>query len=199
MKRTSRPVRAAAAAATVLLLVPAIAAGLNVDQPTFVDDIAPILHRELRLLPPARRDRTDVAAHLPRSAALGTFHRPRGREPRHAALGRGPGLRAVGERHQPERQRDRGDHPLGRDRRAARRGRRAGLQPSPRRTSEWTFGEPDWVYEFDPYEVTADGPDEFLDIPIKTGFEEDRWIQRGRSPGRRPHRAAPLHPLAGRR
>ncbi len=33
-----------AAAATIVLLAPAIAAGPNLDQPTFVDDVAPILH-----------------------------------------------------------------------------------------------------------------------------------------------------------
>ena len=44
MNRASRLIRAATAAATALLLTPALAAGLNLDQPTFVDDVAPILH-----------------------------------------------------------------------------------------------------------------------------------------------------------
>ncbi|MYF03893.1 MAG: cytochrome c [Holophagales bacterium] len=44
MSRALRLTRPLAGAATVLLLAPAVAAGLNVDQPTFIDDIAPILH-----------------------------------------------------------------------------------------------------------------------------------------------------------
>ena len=28
----------------------------------------------------------------------------------------------------------------------------------PAEQAEWSLGEPDWVYEFDAYDVTADGP-----------------------------------------
>lgn len=42
---------------------------------------------------------------------------------------------------------------------------------------EWKLGEPDWVIEFDPIEVAADGPDQFRILPIATDFGEDRWIK----------------------
>ncbi len=44
MNLAPRVARVAGATVTMLLLAPAIAAGPSVDQPTFVDDMAPILH-----------------------------------------------------------------------------------------------------------------------------------------------------------
>ena len=54
-----------------------------------------------------------------------------------------------------------------------------GTEPAyehPAKEGEWKLGEPDWVYEFDSYDVPADGPDHFKVIPIETGWEEDKWI-----------------------
>ena len=42
---------------------------------------------------------------------------------------------------------------------------------------EWKLGEPDWVIDFEPTAVTADGPDQFRILPIATDFGEDRWIK----------------------
>ncbi|MDX1382660.1 MAG: hypothetical protein R3190_03395, partial [Thermoanaerobaculia bacterium] len=51
--------------------------------------------------------------------------------------------------------------------------------PAPTRTGTWTMGEPDWVIEFDAYEVSADGPDEFLQIPVDlpAGSDGQTWIK----------------------
>ena len=89
------------AAATIVLLAPAIAAGPNLDLPTFVDDVAPILHANCvscdqpgEIGPMSLRTYLEVRPWA-RSIA-------RGREPGHAAVGRRPGLRTVVERHQPK-------------------------------------------------------------------------------------------------
>ena len=70
--------------------------------------------------------------------------------------------------------------------------------PASARQGEWAFGEPDWVYEFDPFKVAADGPDEFAIIPVDTGWDQDRWIRAVEVQPRRPRSRPPLHPLARR-
>lgn len=47
----------------------------------------------------------------------------------------------------------------------------------PEREGEWQLGEPDWIYEFDPIDVAADGPDRFRDLAFEFGFDEDKWIE----------------------
>lgn len=43
--------------------------------------------------------------------------------------------------------------------------------------SEWTLGEPDFVVEFKPVEVPAEGPDLFPKVIGKAELPEDKWIQ----------------------
>ncbi|HIA48315.1 MAG TPA: hypothetical protein EYN96_10210 [Candidatus Hydrogenedentes bacterium] len=42
--------------------------------------------------------------------------------------------------------------------------------------SAWTLGEPDYVIEFDNYDVAAGGPDQFHDFNVQTELSEDKWI-----------------------
>ena len=176
MDRAPRLIRLAAASAAVLLLAPTIAAGVNVDQPTFVDDVAPILHENC------------ASCHQPEEIAPMSLRTYREARPWARSI-----ARAVENRDMPPWDADPGYGPWANDislsddeiaaitRWAANGAPRGdGEEPvyeEPEKDSEWTFGEPDWVYEFDPHEVAADGPDEFLDVPIRTGFEEDRWIR----------------------
>ena len=80
--------------------------------------------QQLRELPPAEPGGADVAAVVPRGAAVGAGHQGEGRLARDAAVVRRPAVRRVLQRLQPERRADRDDRRLGRRRRAA--GRRAG-------------------------------------------------------------------------
>lgn len=41
---------------------------------------------------------------------------------------------------------------------------------------EWTLGAPDYVIEFDNYDVAAGGPDQFHDYIYETDLSEDKWI-----------------------
>ena len=43
-------------------------------------------------------------------------------------------------------------------------------------TSEWKLGEPDLILEIEPVEVSADGPDQFVQKVIPTGFEGDQFV-----------------------
>ena len=176
MDRAPRQIRLVAASTAVLLLAPAIAAGLNLDQPTFVDDVAPILHANC------------VSCHQPDEIGPMSLRTYREVRPWARSI-----ARAVEHRDMPPWDADPGYGPWANDislsddeiaaithwaANGAPRGE--GDEPvyaEPEKASEWTFGEPDWVYEFDPHDVAAEGPDEFLDIPIKTGFDEDRWIR----------------------
>jgi mono/diheme cytochrome c family protein len=42
--------------------------------------------------------------------------------------------------------------------------------------TEWTLGQPDVVLEIEPVEITADGPDQFVQKVIPTGFDSDRFV-----------------------
>ena len=176
MNLATRVARVAGATATILLLAPAIAAGPSVDQPTFVDDVAPILHANC------------VSCHQP--GEIGPMSLRTYREVRPWARSI---ARAVENRDMPPWDADPGYGPwlndisLGEDEIAAivrwvanGAPRGEGDEPvheRPETEGEWAFGEPDWVFEFDAHEVAAEGPDEFRDVPITTGFDEDRWIR----------------------
>lgn len=59
----------------------------------------------------------------------------------------------------------------------AREGNKKDLPPKPQfDESGWKLGEPDYVVEFDPVDVSADGPDQFYDLIGKTELDEDKWI-----------------------
>ena len=176
MNRIPQRMRAATTVALGLLVIPAASHGLNLDQPTFVDDIAPILHENC-----ASCHRPDEIAPM----ALRTYREVR---PWARSI-----ARAVENRDMPPWDADPGFGPWSNDislssdeieaiTRWATSGapRGDGDEPvyePPSRDAEWGLGEPDWVYEFDPFDVSADGPDEFAVIPIETGFDEDRWIR----------------------
>lgn len=176
MNRTPKRLRAATTAALALLVAPAMSFGLNVEQPTFVDDIAPILHENC------------TSCHQPDEIAPMALRTYREARPWARSI-----ARAVENRDMPPWDADPGFGPWANDislsddeieaiTRWAGSGapRGEGEEPvyeQPAETSEWAFGEPDWVYEFDAFDVAADGPDEFAMIPIETGFDEDRWIR----------------------
>jgi hypothetical protein len=40
----------------------------------------------------------------------------------------------------------------------------------------WTLGEPDLILEIDPVEIAANGPDQFVQKVIPTGFETDQFV-----------------------
>ncbi len=176
MNLATRVARVAGAAATILLLAPAIAAGLNLDQPTFVDDVAPILHANCvschqpgEIGPMSLRTYREVrpwARSIARAVENGDM------PPWDADPGYGPWLNDISLSEDEiaaivrwavnGAPRGEGDEPV---------------HERPETADEWAFGEPDWVFEFDPHEVAAEGPDEFRDVPITTGFDEDRWIR----------------------
>ncbi len=176
MKLATRVAGLAAVTATTLLLAPAAAAGLNVDQPTFVDDVAPILHANCvschqpgEIGPMSLRTYREVR---PWARSIARAVENRDMPPRDADPGYGPWLNDI----------SLSDDEIAAIARWAANGapRGEGDEPVPVRpetAGEWTFGEPDWVFEFDPHEVAAEGPDEFRDVPVTTGFDEDRWIR----------------------
>jgi mono/diheme cytochrome c family protein len=167
---------ASALAATLAAGAPALAAGsaANRDVPTYTGGVAAVLHDNC------------VSCHSPGQVApmsLRTWDEVR---PWAKAI-----LRAVDAGDMPPWDADPGFGPFVNDRSlsaeerdllvrwaqaGAPRGEGDAPEPPPLPSSEWTLGEPDWVIEFDPFEVAADGPDRFLQIPVDTGFEEDRWI-----------------------
>ena len=158
------------------LLVPAVFHGLNPDQPTFVDDIAPILHENCaschqpgEIGPMALRTYGEVR---PWARSIARAVESRDMPPWDADPGYGPWKNDV------SLEEDQISAILRWVSSGAPRG--DGEEPlfeSEERSGEWALGEPDWVYEFEPYEVAADGPDSFAVIPIEASFEEDRWIR----------------------
>ncbi|MYB17557.1 MAG: hypothetical protein F4Y16_00965 [Holophagales bacterium] len=176
MNRISYRFLAATTPALGMLLLPATGLALNVDQPTFVDDIAPILHENC------------ASCHRPEEIAPMSLRTYREVRPWARSI-----ARAVENRDMPPWDADPGYGPWANDISlsddeiaaianwvAAGAPRGDGDEPvyeQPAVQAEWAFGEPDWVYEFDPFDVAADGPDQFAMIPIAPGFEEDRWIR----------------------
>ncbi|MEM1246427.1 MAG: cytochrome c [Acidobacteriota bacterium] len=157
--------------------LPAVASnGATMDRPTFVDDIAPLLHENCsschqpdEIGPMALRSYDEVR---PWAKSIAKAVKNRDMPPWDADPGFGPFTNDIS---LSEEQIDtvvrwvdagapRGD------------GDEPAWQP-PETAGEWQLGEPDWVYEFDSYDVAADGPDQFKVVPIPTGFEEDRWIK----------------------
>jgi hypothetical protein len=59
----------------------------------------------------------------------------------------------------------------------APRGNRKDMPDRPKYgKGEWTLGEPDYVIEFDSYDIPAGGPDRFYDHNYQTDLSEDKWI-----------------------
>ncbi len=176
MHQTTRLIRLAASSVAVLLLAPPGAVGLNVAQPTFVEDVAPILHANCvschqpdEIGPMSLRTYREVR---PWARSIARAVENRDMPPWDADPGYGPWLNDI----------SLNDDEIAAITRWAANGapRGEGDEPvyeQPEAAGEWTFGEPDWVFEFDPWEVAPEGPDEFRDVLITTGFEEDRWIR----------------------
>ncbi|HVS63954.1 MAG TPA: cytochrome c [Thermoanaerobaculia bacterium] len=161
-------------AATALNAAAFAAAPAALDVPTFTQDVAAILHENC------------ASCHSPGQVApmsLRTYEEAR---PWAKSI-----LRAVQEREMPPWDADPGFGPFANDRSltdqevetivrwagaGAPRGEGEAPDPPPLQEGEWTLGEPDWVLEFDPFEVAADGADQFLQTTVETGFDTDRWI-----------------------
>lgn len=161
-------------ALSLSLLVPV--ALLASDQPTFVDDIASIVH--------------DNCSSCHRPGEIGPMSLRTYEEVRPWARSI---ARQVENRDMPPWDADPGYGPFANDSSlgnpeiaaitrwvAAGAPRGTGDEPvyeAPRRDGEWVYGDPDWIFEFDPVVVSADGPDQFVDVPIP-GFAEDKWIKK---------------------
>lgn len=48
--------------------------------------------------------------------------------------------------------------------------------PKVRSASEWKLGEPDHILTLKEITVPGNSPDQFHDVPVKTNFDEDRWV-----------------------
>ena len=162
--------------AALLLSSAAMATNKAVDQPTFVKDVAPILHencvschRPGEIAPMALRTYDEVR---PWAKSIAAAVRQRDMPPWDADPGFGPFSNDI------SLSSDQIDVITNWVASGAPRG--DGKEPKvakEKRKSEWRLGEPDWVIEFDEFEVAADGPDQFLQIPIDTDWDEDRWIK----------------------
>ncbi len=156
--------------------VAAEAAGNTADQPTFVHDVAPILHANCsschqpgEIAPMALRTYSEVR---PWAKSIAKVVENRDMPPWDADPGYGPWKNDT----------SLSDAEISTLMRWVDAGapRGDGDEPTydvPPREGEWRLGEPDFVYEFDAFEVAAEGPDQFEIIPIPTGFEEDKWIE----------------------
>ena len=52
------------------------------------------------------------------------------------------------------------------------------LPPVPAFDEQWSIGRPDTVLTMDKeYELSAEGPDEYINISVPTNFNEDKWVQ----------------------
>ncbi len=146
------------------------------DAPSFVSDVAPILHdncvschRPDQIAPMSLRTYDEVR---PWAKSIGKSVHTREMPPWDADPGYGPFLNDI----------SLSDHEIDTITRWVEAGapRGEGDEPTPpsfERSTEWSFGEPDWIIEFDPQQVTAEGPDQFVQIPIETPFEGEGWIR----------------------
>jgi len=57
------------------------------------------------------------------------------------------------------------------------KGDEADLPEAPRFVEGWQLGEPDYVLEFPPFDVPAEGPDQLANLPFKVDLPEDRWVR----------------------
>ncbi len=176
MNQTSGPTLATTAIVLGLVALPATLRALDAEQPTFVDDIAPILHGNCtschqpgEIGPMALRTYSEVR---PWARSIARAVENRDMPPWDADPGYGPFVNDISLSDEEiatilgwvSSGAPRGD------------GDEAVYEPATRR-GDWALGEPDWVYEFAPFDVAADGPDQFALLPIEVDFEEDRWIR----------------------
>ena len=164
------------AAASALLASPIFAAAVDVEQPNYVENVAPLLHencvschRPDEIAPMSLRTYDEVR---PWARSIAKSVRQRDMPPWDADEGYGPFTNDTSlSEHEIETittwvlsgaPRGEGDEPE---------------PPTFEREGEWALGEPDWIIEFDPIEVTADGPDQFVQIPVETGLEGEGWIR----------------------
>ena len=168
----------------IVLLSSGLAGAAEVPkQVTFSKDVAPILPGQVPVMPRARIDRADVAAHVPGSAPVGEVHQAARRGAADAAVACRPQRRRseVQERHVAERRAGRHDRRAG-----SIRARSKAIRPTCRRSSRSTttlfwqaerdgYGPPDLIVKSPEYTMPA--------------FSQDRMVAAdGRH--RRPHRAA---------
>ena len=158
-------------AATALAL-PLAASAL--DAPTYTSDVAPILnascvgcHSPKQIGPMSLRSYDEV-----RPWAKSIAQNVAG--PRHAALGRRSRLRSLEERPQPDQAKI--DTIVRWVAAGAPRGEGEAPEPPPIVEAEWTLGPPDKILEIEPVEIAADGPDQFVQKMIPTGFEADQFV-----------------------
>ena len=144
---------------------------------TFTKDVAPIFyknctncHRPGEIAPMSLLTYKDAR---PWARSIGDARRRR----QHAAVARGPGLRALRERPPPERRRQGHDRQVG-ERRCARRAIRP-ICPRSRSTPRaGQIGQPDAVFALqEDYPIPASGTIEYQYFEVPTNFTEDKWVQ----------------------
>jgi hypothetical protein len=155
---------------------PAFGAAADVERPTYVDHVAPILHNNCvgchspgEIAPMSLRSYEEVR---PWAKSIGKTVHQRDMPPWDADPGYGPftndislsdtDVDTITRWVSAGAPRGEGDEPAA---------------PVVERESEWRLGEPDYIIEFDPFEVAADGPDQFLQTPVDSGLEGEGWIR----------------------
>jgi mono/diheme cytochrome c family protein len=146
------------------------------DTPTFVHDVAPILHQNCaschqpgEIAPMALRSYDEVR---PWAKSIAKAVQNRDMPPWDADPGFGPFTNDI------SLSQDEIDTIVRWTSAGAPRGE--GAEPVldlPKTVGDWKLGEPDWTYEFDSFEVAADGSDQFKIVSIETGWEDERWIK----------------------
>jgi hypothetical protein len=156
-------------------LLAGAAGATTLDAPTFVDQVAPLLHQNCAgchrpgdIAPMSLRSYDEVR---PWAKSIARVVADREMPPWDADPGFGPWANDIS---LSEQEIDTITRWV-----AAGAPRGAGDQPplpEPADPGAWRMGEPDWVWEFDEVAVSADGPDQFAVVPITNPFGEDRWI-----------------------
>jgi hypothetical protein len=159
-------------AATAVLALPLAAAAL--DAPTFNHDVAPILyancvgcHSPNQIGPMSLRSYDEVR---PWAKSIAQNVGDRMMPPWHADPGYGPW----------KNDRSLDAHEVDTIVRwveaGAPRGEGEAPEPPAVIEAEWTLGEPDVILEIEPVEIAADGPDQFVQKVLPTGFDGDRFV-----------------------
>jgi hypothetical protein len=158
--------------AVVALALPLGASAL--DAPTYNRDVAPILnahcvgcHSPDQIGPMSLRSYDEAR---PWAKSIGRYVEDRMMPPWHADRGFGPW------KNDRSLSADQVDTIVRWVQAGAPRGEGEAPVPPAVVETEWTLGPPDRILEIEPVEIAADGPDQFVQKVIPTGFESDQFV-----------------------